>query len=350
MTEDWERDTLSDTPDSAFERKADESDMPSEATLDKIEAHMDKAQDLGLRLMEDLKACALPENGIKAIEIRDDRVRSVICELMSEMLDNPDDCGIYPTSRFMWRVETYILNLLAETRDGWESERKAHEITAGKVADAGVKTLELEQEFQRISIMLFGRPDASLERIRHATRQMLSRNHDLNQELLAHMQTDHPEMYERESKLIKERDELKEKATELQKAYANLPEEFNYGIISAVFDMGQKIGELRSLRERDSEEIAKLKKRLGEEDEEVKKGELLANNRSLDEIRDFLEVDSVGYVSLEGMLSRAALPGDHYCTACWSGRYRIPVDVTLNKFTTERYQMYMFEEYSTAHE
>lgn len=80
------------------------------------------------------------------------------------------------------------------------------------------------------------------------------------------------------------------------------------------------------------------------------KEELLANNRALDEIRDFLEVDSVGYLSLEGMLSRAALPKDHYCTACWSGRYRIPVDTTLNKFTTKRYQMYMFEEYSTAHE
>lgn len=42
-------------------------------------------------------------------EIRDDRVRSKICELMSEMLDNPDEHGIYPTSRFMWEMETFIL-------------------------------------------------------------------------------------------------------------------------------------------------------------------------------------------------------------------------------------------------
>jgi amidophosphoribosyltransferase len=72
--------------------------------------------------------------------------------------------------------------------------------------------------------------------------------------------------------------------------------------------------------------------------------ELLANNRTLDQIRQFLEVESVGYLSLEGMLGCASLPADHYCTACWSGKYRIPVQVSLNKFSMERYQMYMFEE------
>ena len=80
------------------------------------------------------------------------------------------------------------------------------------------------------------------------------------------------------------------------------------------------------------------------------KEELLANGRSLDEIRDFLEVDSVGYLSLDGMLTAAGLPADHYCTACWSGKYRIPVDVALNKFTMERYQMYMFEDFTATYE
>ncbi len=80
------------------------------------------------------------------------------------------------------------------------------------------------------------------------------------------------------------------------------------------------------------------------------KEELIANNRSLDEIRDFLGVDTVGYLSLDGMLSCATLPNDHYCTACWSGKYRIPIDVALNKFAMEHYQMTMFEDFSTAHE
>ena len=73
------------------------------------------------------------------------------------------------------------------------------------------------------------------------------------------------------------------------------------------------------------------------------KEELLANNRSLEQIKDFLEVDSIGYQSLEGLLSCAALPKDHYCTACWSGNYPVPVDMTSNKFTMERYQIQMFD-------
>ncbi len=74
------------------------------------------------------------------------------------------------------------------------------------------------------------------------------------------------------------------------------------------------------------------------------KEELIANNRDLDEIKEFLAVDSIGYISLDGMLGCATLPKDHYCTACWSGEYRIPVDIAVNKFVMERYQMRMFDE------
>ena len=42
-------------------------------------------------------------------EIADDEIRTKICDLMSEMLDNPDEHGIYPTSKFMWKMEQYIL-------------------------------------------------------------------------------------------------------------------------------------------------------------------------------------------------------------------------------------------------
>jgi amidophosphoribosyltransferase len=74
--------------------------------------------------------------------------------------------------------------------------------------------------------------------------------------------------------------------------------------------------------------------------------ELLANNRDMQQIREFLEVDSVGYISLEGMLSCVSLPPDHYCTACWTGRYKIPVKTVLSKFAMERFQMQMFEDLS----
>ncbi len=74
------------------------------------------------------------------------------------------------------------------------------------------------------------------------------------------------------------------------------------------------------------------------------KEELLANNRDLEQIREFLEVDSIGYMSLDGLLQCAALPADHYCVACWDGKYRIPIDVAVSKFAMEHYQMNMFDE------
>ncbi len=74
------------------------------------------------------------------------------------------------------------------------------------------------------------------------------------------------------------------------------------------------------------------------------KSELLADERSSEEIRQYLEVDSVGYLSLEGLLSCVSLPADHYCTACWSGQYKVPVSAVFNKFGMERHQMQLFDD------
>ncbi len=54
------------------------------------------------------------------------------------------------------------------------------------------------------------------------------------------------------------------------------------------------------------------------------KEELIASSHSVDEIRDFLGVDTLGYLSLEGML-RAAGTRSGFCHACFSGAYPIPV-------------------------
>ena len=53
--------------------------------------------------------------------------------------------------------------------------------------------------------------------------------------------------------------------------------------------------------------------------------ELLANSKTVKQIRDYLEVDTVGYLSLEGLVRCVTAPSDHYCTACWTGEYRIPI-------------------------
>lgn len=71
--------------------------------------------------------------------------------------------------------------------------------------------------------------------------------------------------------------------------------------------------------------------------------ELIANQRSVDQIADFLGVDSLRYLSLEGMLSAVRHPRDHYCTACFSNRYPVPVDRPLSKYEMERRQLRMFE-------
>ena len=71
--------------------------------------------------------------------------------------------------------------------------------------------------------------------------------------------------------------------------------------------------------------------------------ELIANGRTVDQIRDFIEVDSLAYLSLDGMLASMSKSPQDYCTACWSGKYPIPVDTQLTKFGLERHQTKMFE-------
>ncbi|HEX8359766.1 MAG TPA: amidophosphoribosyltransferase [Longimicrobium sp.] len=52
--------------------------------------------------------------------------------------------------------------------------------------------------------------------------------------------------------------------------------------------------------------------------------ELIAANRTPDEIAAYLGVDSLGYLSQEGMLDAVSNAGS-FCTACFSGDYRAPL-------------------------
>jgi len=70
--------------------------------------------------------------------------------------------------------------------------------------------------------------------------------------------------------------------------------------------------------------------------------ELIAHNRTVEQVRAFLEVDSLAYLSLEGMLSCQKHRKEDYCTACWSGDYKIPIDRPQSKFSFERDQLTMF--------
>ena len=54
-------------------------------------------------------------------------------------------------------------------------------------------------------------------------------------------------------------------------------------------------------------------------------GELIAARKSIPEIKEYLEVESLGYLSLDGLLQAVGLPGDTLCQACFNNDYPIPV-------------------------
>ena len=56
-----------------------------------------------------------------------------------------------------------------------------------------------------------------------------------------------------------------------------------------------------------------------------RKSELIAATHTIDEIREFLEADSVAYLSLEGLLSAVNTERTSYCTSCYTGNYPVPV-------------------------
>jgi len=50
--------------------------------------------------------------------------------------------------------------------------------------------------------------------------------------------------------------------------------------------------------------------------------ELIASSHTVEEIRKYIRADSLGYLSVEGMLSCVKNP-DEFCTACFNGRYPV---------------------------
>jgi len=62
--------------------------------------------------------------------------------------------------------------------------------------------------------------------------------------------------------------------------------------------------------------------------------ELIAHERTVDEIDEILGADSLTYQSIEGL--ERAIPIDHLCTACISGKYPIPMDDEILKCMGEK--------------
>ena len=64
--------------------------------------------------------------------------------------------------------------------------------------------------------------------------------------------------------------------------------------------------------------------------------ELIAANRSIHEIARFIGVDSLKYLSIDGMLDSMMLPRDEFCTACFTGRYPTQVCRSHSKKALEK--------------
>ncbi|MBT9163347.1 MAG: Amidophosphoribosyltransferase [Chloroflexi bacterium] len=60
--------------------------------------------------------------------------------------------------------------------------------------------------------------------------------------------------------------------------------------------------------------------------------ELIAATRSISEIRQWIGADSLGYLSLDGLIEAVGLPRENFCLACFTGDYPVPVQLEMDKY------------------
>lgn len=54
------------------------------------------------------------------------------------------------------------------------------------------------------------------------------------------------------------------------------------------------------------------------------------------EIRDYVGADSLGYLSLDGLIRAIDVSGARLCQGCFTGHYPVPVQLDLDKLSLER--------------
>jgi len=66
------------------------------------------------------------------------------------------------------------------------------------------------------------------------------------------------------------------------------------------------------------------------------RSKLMAASHSIDEIRRYLNADSLAYLSEDGMVRATGLPKESFCMACYNGQYPVPYDPMVDKHIMER--------------
>ena len=65
------------------------------------------------------------------------------------------------------------------------------------------------------------------------------------------------------------------------------------------------------------------------------KGELIASQHTVEEIKNFIGLDSLSYLSLPGMVEATGLGEDNFCLACFDGNYPIQPEEGFSKLCME---------------
>ncbi|MFO7598822.1 MAG: amidophosphoribosyltransferase [Candidatus Desulfacyla sp.] len=65
------------------------------------------------------------------------------------------------------------------------------------------------------------------------------------------------------------------------------------------------------------------------------KGELIAARKSVEQIRDFAGLDSLGYLSIDSLKQAIDIPENDLCLACFNGNYPVPIDEAFSKYCLE---------------
>ena len=65
------------------------------------------------------------------------------------------------------------------------------------------------------------------------------------------------------------------------------------------------------------------------------RNKLMAANHSIEEIQEYLNADSVAYLSEEGMVRATGLAKESFCMACYDGNYPVQFDPTVDKHIME---------------
>ena len=65
------------------------------------------------------------------------------------------------------------------------------------------------------------------------------------------------------------------------------------------------------------------------------RGELIAARKSVDEIRDFIGLDSLGYLNIDNLVKATEIPREDLCLACFDGEYPVSIDDEVSKHCLE---------------